>query len=159
MPDLLESNLSVPIVFRRRPIDIPGEMRPAWRIAFIVLMLHQCCRGGQSSIRRLHVFNWCSKTVEGSNLLRRAVSERLPPGSILVRIEPSLARAVDFAIGAGVLQREGKDRIKLSNEGRRLAVELIDDDSVLARQKQWATALGNTVTETFVDSIFMRRDS
>jgi hypothetical protein len=158
MPDLLDDELSIPIVFRRRPVDIPGDMRPAWRIAFLVLMLNLCCRGGRSSIRRLHVFNWCSRTNEGSNLLRRAIAERVLPGTVLVRIEPSLARAVDFAVGAGVLERESKDRVKLTGEGRRLANEIMEDETVLLREKQWAAALKQAVTEDFVDSIFMRRN-
>jgi hypothetical protein len=159
MSDLLDEELSVPVVFRRRPIDIPGDMRPAWRIAFVVLMLNLCCRGGQSSIRRLHVFNWCNRTTESRNLLRRAVSERVKPGTVLIRIEPSLARAIDFAVGAGVLEREGKDRVKLSSEGRKLANEIIADESILSREKEWAKSLGQSVTEGFVDSIFIGSNS
>ncbi|MEL6898523.1 MAG: hypothetical protein AAFP90_20700, partial [Planctomycetota bacterium] len=117
MESLLEEDLTASVVFRRRPIDIPGDMRPAWRISFIVLMLYQCCRGGKSSIRRLHVFNWCGRSADAGNLLRRAVSERVSPGAVLVRIEPSLARAVDFAIGARLLDRDGKDRVKITMDG------------------------------------------
>jgi hypothetical protein len=159
MSDLLDEELDVPVVFRRRPVDIPGDMRPAWRIAFVALMLSQCCRGGQSSIRRLHVFNWCNRTTESRNLLRRAVGELVKPGAVLIRIEPSLARAIDFAVGTGVLERESKDRVKLTPEGRRFANEIMDDESILSREKEWALALGQSVTEGFVDSMFVGRNS
>ncbi|WP_413431812.1 hypothetical protein [Crateriforma spongiae] len=157
MESLLEEDLTASVVFRRRPIDIPGDMRPAWRIAFIVMMLKLCCRGGKSSIRRLHVLNWCGRSAEAGNLLRRAVSERLSPGAVLVRIEPSLARAVDFALGAKLLDRDGKDRVKLTKGGHELADEVLADSEVLVREKEWAAALGQTVTEGFVDNIFSGR--
>lgn len=157
MESLLEEDLTASVVFRRRPIDIPGDMRPAWRIAFIVMMLKQCCRGGKSSIRRLHVLNWCGRSAEAGNLLRRAVSERISPGAVLVRIEPSLARAVDFALGAKLLERDGKDRVKLTKDGHELANEVLADSEVLVREKEWAAALGHTVTEGFVNGIFSGR--
>lgn len=156
MPDLLDELLNVPIVFRRRPIDIPGDMRPAWRISFLVLMLSQCCRGRKSSIRRLHVFNWCNRSAESGNLLQRALRERIEPGNVLVRIEPSLARAVDFGVGAGLFARDGKDGVKLLPAGIELASEIMADKDVFQREKEWAAALGQMVTEKFVDSVFKR---
>jgi hypothetical protein len=78
---------------------------------------------------------------------------------VLIRIEPSLARAIDFAVGTGVLERESKDRVKLTPEGRRFANEIMDDESILSREKEWALALGQSVTEGFVDSMFVGRNS
>lgn len=154
MPDLLDETLNIPIIFRRRPIDIPGDMRPAWRISFLVLMLSQCCRGRKSSVRRLHVFNWCNRSAESGNLLQRAIRERIEPGKVLVRIEPSLARAVDLGVGAGLLTREGKDGVKLSPQGIELAGEIMADEKVFVREKEWAAALGQLVTEKFVEALF-----
>ena len=154
MPSLIDQDFDAPITFQRRPIDIPGEMRPAWRIAFIVLMLHVCCRGKRSSIQRLHVFSWCNRSAQSSNLLTRALTERLAPGQVLVRIEPSLARAVDLAIGARLLERETKDRVTLTADGISFAEEIIEIPNLLEREKEWAAALGQRVTESFVNSIF-----
>ncbi len=78
---------------------------------------------------------------------------------MLIRIEPSLARAIDFAVGTGIVERERKDRVKLTPEGRRLANDIMDDESILMGEKEWALALGQSVTEGFVDSMFVGRNS
>lgn len=146
--------LDVPVVFRQRPLSVPGDLRPAWRISVILLLLRKCCRQGRSSLRRLHVLGWAIKDEQVANALVRAIGGEVPPGTVLVRIEPALNRAVDFARGHGLIQRQSSDRIELTPDGKAFADSIIDDPLVLGFEKQFVEKIRFSVTEEFVTRMF-----
>lgn len=156
MPEPLIPELNVPVIFRQRPISVPGDLRPAWRISVIVLLLKKCCRQGRSSLRRLHVLSWAVRDEEVANALVRAIGGEVPPGTVLVRIEPALNRAVDFAIGEGLIQRQSSDRVELTVDGKDFADTIMDDTLVLGYEKQFAERIRLSVTEDFVTRMFDR---
>lgn len=146
--------LDVPVIFRERPIAVPGDLRPAWRISVIVLLLRKCCRQGRSSIRRLHVLSWAVRNPHVGNALVRAVGGQVPPDAVLVRIEPALNRAVDFTIGEGLVRRKGSDRVELTADGNEMADSILADNTVLSREKHFAETIKLSVTEDFVRKMF-----
>ena len=154
MTDPLIPEWDVPVIYRQRPISIPGDLRPAWRISVIVLMLRKCCRQGKSSLRRLHVLSWAVRDAEVANALVRAIGGEVPPDTVLVRIEPALNRAVDFAIGEGLIRRQSSDRVELTAEGIDLAETIVNDNIVLGYEKQFVERIRFTVTEDFVKRMF-----
>ena len=164
MSDLLDLPFEIPelntdFLFQKRPIAIPGDLRPGWRIGLLVLLLHMCCRGGRTSLTRLHVLSWGIRTAESKSALRAAVIGKLPPDSLLVRFEPSLNRAVDFALGEGLIRREGGSRIELTDQGKRLAEELEKEASVFTLEKQFLLEIRQKVTEALINAIFLTRAS
>ena len=154
MPDPLIPELDVPVIFRQRPISIPGDLRPAWRISVIVLMLRKCCLQGRSSLRRLHVLSWAVRDAEVANALVRAIEGEVPPDTVLVRIEPALNRAVDFAIGEGLIRRQSSDRVELTADGKEFADAILKDTLVLGYERQFLERIRFTVTEDFVKRMF-----
>ena len=156
MSDPLIPELDVPVVFRQRPISVPGDLRPAWRICVIVLLLQKCCRQGRSSTRRLHVLSWAVRDVEVGRALVRAIGGEVPPDTVLVRIEPALNRAVDFAIGEGLIRRQSSDRVELTADGKELAETIMKDTVVLGTEKAFAESIRFNVTEDFVKKMFER---
>ena len=156
--ELAELNdLSTGVVFRQRPISIPGDLRPAWRIGLIVLLLSKCCRGGKTSLSRLHVLSWGSRTEQSRASLRAALAGTQPPDSLVVRFEPALNRAVDFARGEGLIRRVDGNKIELTDAGKALSKELEADTEAFAREKAFAAELGLKVTEKIIDHIFGAR--
>ena len=97
--------LDTPFVFREQPEAIPGDLRPLWRIGLVLLMLHLASRGKKSSFGRLHVLNWALRSERGQEALIGILNRKPFPGTVIVRIEPSLNRAVDFAHGERLVER------------------------------------------------------
>src|SRR5690606_16062641 len=95
------SDLVEPLIFRSRPEPIPGDLRPLWRIGIILLILDLTSRGGKSTLGRLHVLSWAVRTRETRENLLRVIREEVSPHTLIVRIEPSLNRAIDLALGEG----------------------------------------------------------
>jgi hypothetical protein len=149
--------LEADFVFRRRPFAIPADLRPTWRIGLIVLLLKNCCRGGKSSLGRLHVLSWGSRTPENQRTLRAAAQDDLPLTSILVRFDPFLDRAVDFAFGEGIVTRGDGKSVELTPTGRQLAVDLESDESLYSKEKRFIGSVRRGITEELVNRIFYRR--
>jgi len=149
--------LETKMVFMARPESIPGDMRPLWRIGILLLILDIASRGGKSSFGRLHMLNWALRTRRNYELLTQLTSKEAKPGSIVVRVEPSLNRAVDFAHGEGLLEHVAGDRICLTQRGKDEAKKLRNEDEIFVEEKEFLNQLGNKLTEKLVKEIYSAR--
>lgn len=133
--------------FSRKPDPVPGDLRPIWRVVVVILMLYMASRGIKSSIGRLHVLNWAIRNSRNQRSLLKTLESINNQHSELVRIEPSLNRAVDYAHGEGLVERVRGDRIGLTDRGIRAAQLVLKNDGVLSEEKQFLTVLGKKLTE------------
>jgi hypothetical protein len=85
------------------------------------------------------------------------VEGKVTPDSLLVRFEPSLNRAIDFAIGEGLIRRSSGSQILLSEQGRALAIELSRSESAYQTEKLFIDTVRFRITEKFVTAMFQRR--
>ncbi len=157
LPTFEIPELKADFVFRRRPFAIPGDLRPAWRIGLIVLLLKNCCRGGKSSLGRLHVLSWGIRSRQSRRDLEAATDGELPLASLIVRFDPFLDRAVDFAIGENLLTHIGGRAVELTASGRRLATEVESNNSLFEAEKSFIASIRRDVTEQLVDQMFRWR--
>ena len=150
--------LRVPFIFRQRPVSLPADLRPAWRIGLIVLLLKKCCRQGRTSLTRLHVLSWGFVSPEGRSQLLAAAAGTLSPDSLVIRFEPFLLQAVDYGVGEGLIHRDGGGKIELAEAGMRLAEELEADESAFASEKAVMETLRTRVSEDLVKRMFGWRE-
>ena len=153
--DILELNTE--FVFRQRPEAIPGDLRPLWRIGLVLLMLHMASRGGKSSFGKLHVLNWALRSQEGRKALLDILERRLSPNTVIVRIEPSLNRAVDLAHGEGLVKRNNGG-IELTSQGRTEAKKILEQEDIYLQEKDFLAAAGKRMTEKLVKELFGGQD-
>lgn len=149
--------LNAEFIFRRRPLALPGDLRPTWRISLLVLLLSQCCRQQRSSLTRLHVLNWAVRSEANHEDLTSLIEGRLSPDALIVRFEPAFNRAIDFAIGEGLVKRVDGSRIELTDPGKAFAEEISKDSTVFIIQKKYIGAIRQKVSEALIDGIFGRR--
>lgn len=146
--------LKTEFLFRRRPVAIPGNLRPAWRIGLLTLLLNGCCRSARTSLARLHVLSWGVSTDENRYNLLNAVEGALTPDSLIVRFDPFLNRAIDFAIGEGLVRRCDGSKIELTSSGKSLANELLMTETIYVEEKRFISVIRLRVTETLVSHMF-----
>lgn len=154
MADFEIPELDAPFVFNRRATAVPGDLRPLWRIDLVLLMLRKCCRGGRSSFARLHVLSWASLSPESRSLLVRMLDKEETVESLIVRVEPSLNRAVDLAIGEGLIRRVNGNRYELTPAGVARADTLVETEDCLDEEKAFVEQVGRRVTESLVNELF-----
>jgi hypothetical protein len=97
--------LDVKFKFVTRPGDLPGDLRPNWRVPLLILMLDICARGGISSLYRLHLLNWAIRSNEQRGLLLNNLSGESDYAQIRIQVEPSFIRAIQFAVAEKLLER------------------------------------------------------
>lgn len=146
--------LKTEFFFRRRPVAIPGDLRPAWRIGLLVLLLNNCCRSSRTSLARLHVLGWGIRTKENQRKLKAAIAGNLTPDSLIVRFDPFLNRALDFANGEGLVCRHEGSKIELTLSGKKLAEELAQEETVYTDEKRFIHSIRQGVTEGLVKQMF-----
>jgi hypothetical protein len=148
--------LKTSFVFRRQPVAIPGDLRPVWKIGLIVFIVNKCCRGGRTSLTRLHVLSWGIRSSESRDALHAAIEGQLSPDSLIVRFEPFLNRALDFAIGEGLVRRLDGKKIEVTTKGRSLADEISAAKDAYMTEKTFIHLIGQRLTEDLVNKMFSR---
>lgn len=151
------SEFDVRFSFKRRPISLPGDLRPTWRIGLLAILLTRCCRQQRSSLTRLHVLSWAIRSKENYEDMLALISGDLSPDYLIVRFDPAVNRAIDFAIGEGLMARVDGSRIELTALGKKFSNEIFGDVNVYATEKSLAASLKQRVSEALVDSIFGAR--
>ncbi len=146
--------LQTNFIFTDRPILLPADLKPSWRIGLIVLLLKNCCRGGKSSLTRVHVLSWGIRTKETRLALQAAIRGDSQPGSLIVRFEPSLNRAIDYAWGEDLIRRPSGNRIELTGAGRELATQLESQKDSFVTEKLFMDSIRYSLNEKLITEIF-----
>lgn len=120
-PDFASTRFS----FKRRPTPVPGDMRIAWRVSLIVLML-AASRSSKASLAKLHILNDAIRSNQVARLTEAtAAGSKILPWSL--RVEPAFARAIDFVVGerlATWTKAGGRASLQLTATGTAAATEL-----------------------------------
>jgi hypothetical protein len=138
--------------FTERPLPIPGDLRLSWRIPVLLLMLFHS-RQNRGSLIKLHVLSDAIGSLAATERLEQILKKELPPLFWQPRIEPAFARAIDFAVGDGlvtwVTMTTGAGLV-LSQGGHAGALQVIDIAGVLTAEKPTIARLAKAVTEGFI---------
>lgn len=146
--------LDTDFVFRRRPISIPGDLRPTWKIGLLVLVLRSNCRGGRATLARLHLICWALSRPDTQAALLGAISGQLDPRALIVRFDPFLERALQYAIGEKLITRWRGNAVELTQSGKIFGGELMVTDELFALEKKYLALIGKEISEKFVNRIF-----
>lgn len=167
MPEsVLDSTLDVPFTFAARPTPLPCDLRPVWRLHILVLILDQCW-GGRASLEQLHVLNWAIRSEETRTTFLQFLRGRRTPNETVVRYDPSLTRAIDFALGEQLVTRYGDEplvgsesrgaspfRLLLTKKGRDLVAEIRSWKDCFAMEKDFLAGIGKKITQGQVEALF-----
>jgi hypothetical protein len=102
----------------------------------------------------LQVLSWGLRTAEARAQLLAAVDGHLSPAALVVRFEPFLVQAVDFAIGEGLVKRRGGNKLELTQAGALLAEELESNESAFQPEKAFMGLLRTKVSEDLINRMF-----
>ena len=138
--------------FTARAIDIPGDLRVAWRLAVLCVLLR---RGRSNSLllEHLHVLWWAVRSEATRSLLTRWVHGESRPDEVLVRFDPSLTITLDLAIGQGLVAVQGSGALKLTSSGLAFAEEVLAAPEVLKAEKAFLSGLPSRITQRQIQEL------
>jgi|SRR6185437_5450332 len=144
MNELLIKKLS----FTKRPIPLPAEYRPMYKIAIIVIILKLCCRGETSTLLKLHLFSWALASQKHMKELNDFIRSNYTNEFSVWGIEPALNRALQLAVGENICEIVYGKNYKLTEKGN-VFFELINGDKELFEiEKSFLSSIGkNHITD------------
>jgi hypothetical protein len=139
-----------------RPDPIPVDLRRSWRIATLVLIL-AASRSKRAGREKLLLLNYSLRNPDTQEALIAVLTGTQSPFFLEVRVDPALARALDFAIGLGLVRKAGAATVELTETGISLAEALNGDESILSTEKGFLARVRNLATEAKVREVLQWR--
>jgi hypothetical protein len=140
--------------FEIRPIPIPPDLRPLWKISQILLVLKICSRADKASILKLQLFNWALGSPKAIEQLKKYILfEDRDSKPTTIHLDPSVNRAVEFAVGEGLIDFDRQGKISLTPKGDLFVQQVIADEDLFVTMKRELDMLGGAVTEAKVTDI------
>src|SRR5947209_6297674 len=119
MTETLELALDREFTFKHRPTPLACDLRPEWRLHLLVLLVDHCW-AGRASIQQLEVLDWAIRTQQTREALLQFIDGERTPNQTIVRYDPSLNRAVDFAFAEDLLtNRDEEPTLFQDDEGKK----------------------------------------
>ncbi|MFA0964413.1 hypothetical protein AB9P05_21585 [Roseivirga sp. BDSF3-8] len=131
------------ISFSKKPIPLPADYRPMYKIAQIVLILKSVCRGNTAKLIKLHLFSWALKSQNNREELMNLISSNFESDFSVWGIEPSLNRAVHFAVAEKICEYS-KGSYKLTKKGENFYKIIEADAEILKIEKEFLAQIGKS---------------
>ena len=147
------TDIDVPFSFTERPTPLAGDLRPAWRVGLLLLMLLNS-RGQKATLQKLHLLNSACRSEETRRAFLRYTQGEARKDEIIPRVEPSLIRAVNLARGEGLIEVEKGKNLKLTPKGENTASQLDSTEDCMVVEKEFLRAVGKFATESNVEDLF-----
>ena len=115
------------IVFDAKPTAVPYNYRISYKVSQLCLIMYICGRGGACSLIKLHMISFALFSHNNmKNLIEFANGKSTIP---LVRFDPSVNKAITYAVAYGFVKRHKSNNFLLTNMGNKLVeqIKLVGD--------------------------------
>ena len=140
------------LTFDPKPIPIFPSYRPMYRITQILLVLKLNCLGNKSSLLKLHFFSWGFKSESNLEELKNFAVNKVINKISFFGIEPSLNRALDFAVGENLIGFDGS-RYFLKTKGDDFVKIILEDEELFTYEKQVLKLIDKKITEKRISQL------
>lgn len=139
--------------FRWRNLPINADYRPMYKIGLIILILKLACRGGKSSLNKLHFLVWSLKSEKNMASIRLAFMAHNISTITSWGVEPALNKALHLAYAEELIGLTD-DKYSLTPKGLVFSKELEKNADLFEREKPFLTYIGKQkVTEDFINKL------
>ena len=142
------------IVFSAKPDAVPYNYRISYKVTQLCLIMRLCGRGDVCSLIKLHMISFA--LISHDNM-RKLVAFVDGTGSApIVRFDPSINRALTYAIGYGLIERQQNAKYKLTDRGKQLAEQIKTIGDLMVIEIDDLNLLAKKLTESKVEEIVDR---
>ena len=152
MKDKFRKILDVSFNFENRPGPVPGEMRPHWKMATLLLLLNYS-RGKKASLRKLHVLDWIMRNSESREKYLKYVKGELLRTSIIIRIDPGLNYTLDLIRAEGLIKLVEGKTVVMTKNGEEFVKEIEKDENLLIDEKKFVFAIKSNIQESRIEEL------
>lgn len=146
-------NIDVPIKLRAVGEAIPGDMRPLWRIAVILLVLRMGSTAQTASVEKVQVANWMLRQPSRWNEFAAILSGQLPLFRFNVQFDPFIQRALNFAIGEKLIDFTDSKRLILTPLGVSVSSQIAESNDTLKPELEFLRSIKKNFNEAKIKSL------
>lgn len=141
------------ITFSKKPISLPVDYRPAYKIAQICLILKYACVGEKSSLLKLHLISWAFKSIENRQTILTFITDPKNSDLSVWGIEPTLNRALHIAVADGFCSYKNAN-YNLENRGLEFTNKIEQDGDILIDEIALLKQIGKKgITEKLIQDL------
>lgn len=144
--------ISDEIIFEAKPEAVPYNYRVSYKVGQLCLILSMCCGRGGCSIIKLHMISMALYTKEGMKNLREFCNNKISSFTI-VRFDPSVNRALKYAMGDGLIFQQANGLFRLTEKGKAFANSIKKEKDIMISEKFFLGDLSNKLTEDKIKEI------
>lgn len=146
-------NKETKIRFKNRPVAVPYNYRIIYKISQIVLILGTICKRGGCSSVKLHIISNALSSHNMLNELEKLLDNKIETLPI-VRFEPAVIRAVNFAIAEGLIEvQSSNSKLKLTDSGKNLYNEIIQEEDLMIIEKEDLNIIKDKINDSIISRI------
>lgn len=139
------------IVFDAKPDAVPYNYRISYKVTQLCLIMRICGRGDVCSLIKLHMISFA--LISQGNMRKLVEFTAGTGGAPLVRFDPSVNRALTYAIGYGLIEQLQNAKYRLTDRGRQLAEKIKIVGDLMVVEINDLNTLAKKLTETKVNEI------
>ncbi|EAC5201543.1 hypothetical protein JI92_08835 [Listeria monocytogenes] len=140
------------IIFNAKVDAVPFNYRISYKVSLIILIIGKCCgRKGCSAIK-LQMISSSATTSKKRRELLDSVQLSFFAESTLVRFDPAISRAINFALADKLIYRQGNGLFRLTTIGKELLTSIYSDANLMFIEKQFFSELSNKLTEEMIEN-------
>lgn len=140
------------IVFDAKPDAIPFNYRISYKVSLICMIIKVCCGRRGCSLVKMHMIATAVSDREYEEKLKRYLQTQIP-GTFVIRFEPSLNRALEYALADGFSAQQVNGTYKLIDRGKVLVKEIQNDDAIFRYEKKVLEEIQCDLTEEKIKSL------
>ncbi|NVN96018.1 MAG: hypothetical protein HXX18_12120 [Bacteroidetes bacterium] len=142
------------LTFTQRPIPIPADYRPMYKIALLVMILRLCCRAETSNLLKLHLFSWALSSDTNLLKLREYVTSNFQSDFSVWGIEPALNRALQLAIAEKICEVVNGKNYKLTEKGFKFYEMINAENELFVKEKAFLNFIGKSkITDSRINAM------
>lgn len=140
------------IIFDAKVDAVPFNYRISYKVSLVILIIGKCCgRKGCSAIK-LQMISSASATFKKRNELLESVQLSYLAESTLVRFDPAISRAINFALADELIYRQANGLFRLTTIGKKLLTFIYNDKELMVVEKNFFSDLSNQLTEEMIEN-------
>ena len=141
------------IIFDAKATAVPYNYRISYKISLVCLIIGKCCGKRGCSAIKLQMINAAIITSAGRKELLALTTKRSITEIALVRFDPTISRAINFALSDELIYQQGNGLFRLTEKGKRLLSEIYEDSPLMVVEKNFFQELSSKLTEELIEEI------
>lgn len=138
---------------KKRPIAVPFNYRPIYKVTEILLILLKSCEPRKGcSIEKLHII---SNVIKNNDELKEL--EEFIHGNnnvlLIIRYDPVINRAIKYAVAEKLIKIQKNQLMRLTTEGKKIANEVDRDNDIFVREKEILSKISVNLTEEKINAL------